>query len=448
MNLVVKGHASTVSNGVYSIADYISLPIAMLCAAPLLIRHLGMDQYAVWILASAAVSGGMLMSSWFGDAAVKHISACRGREDHAGAERVLRTMLGINLGLGLTVASLLYAATPLLVAHLPNVNTVLRANYQKSLAIGCALLVVKAVESVFISTQKAFERYGVASQLNILIRATTIVVAVVVAERSGSVVMIMWATLFVSLLGLALQGYGVWRDMRPKRLLPQWHHETAHELFGFGCYSWLQALVGMLTQHADRLIVGYMLGTQALTYYSICVQAAQPIHGVVSSGLHTLFPHLGARIHTVRATEMRRKIVSALAVNVALVVTLTAPMMIWSRYLLREWMGAEFSEHASATLTIIALGFALMGLNVTGYYILMALGRIRPLVIVNSTGAAAMLILIALLTPKYGIVGAAIGRLVYGPITWITYRSIGAAVHSAERPVQEFTIMPEAYENG
>ncbi len=363
-------------------------------------------------------------------------------------EHILRTLLGINLALGATVGLLLYAATPLLVTHLPHLSVALRASYQKSLAMGCALLIVKPLESVFICTQRAYERYGAAGRLSIPIRVVTIIVAVVIAKYGGGVVAIMQATLFIALVGLVLQGHGVWRDVRPTSLMPQWHRETARELFGFGCFSWLQAVVGLLTQHADRLIVAYMLGTQMLTYYSICIQAAQPIHGIAASGLHIIFPHLGARLFVAKTGEVRRKIAIAFAVNIVLVVALAVPMMLCGHYLLSIWMGSDFAAHASTVLTITTLSFAMLGLNVTGHYILLALGRIRTLAFINIAGAAAMLTAIALLTPKFGITGAAAGRLLYGPITWIIYYSIVRALKTPGRPGLEFGMLPEAYENG
>src|ERR1700733_3953212 len=107
MSLIAKLRSVHISNATYGIADYISLPALMLCSAPFLLRRLGVEQYAIWVLASAAVTSGILLSAGFGDAALKYISAYRGDNDHPGVERIIRTLLGINLALGTTVAALL-----------------------------------------------------------------------------------------------------------------------------------------------------------------------------------------------------------------------------------------------------------------------------------------------------------------------------------------------------
>jgi O-antigen/teichoic acid export membrane protein len=237
-------------------------------------------------------------------------------------------------------------------------------------------------------------------------------------------VAILWATLLIAVVSLGLQMETVRRHFSLRSLWPSWQLESIRELFGFGCFSWLQGLVGLFTGQADRFLVGYLLGAQSVAYYSLCVQVALPIHGIASAGLQVLFPYLAARLGVMSVIETRRKLWTAFTANVALVAILAVPVVFGSHFILRLWMGADFAAHASVALSVMAIGFALLGLNVTGYYVLMALGRIRLLALVNLIGAVAMLAAIAILAPRFGIVGAAVGRLVYGPITWVTYLSL------------------------
>jgi O-antigen/teichoic acid export membrane protein len=384
------------------------------------------------VLASAAVTSGILLSAGFGDAALKYIAAYRGNKDHAGVERTVRTLLGINLALGTTVAALLWLLIPVLVSHLPNVSPELRTSYQRALGIGCILLVVKAVESVFICAQRAYERYDIAARFTIATRVATIGAAVGVAAFRRGTVMIMILTLLVALISVVLQAHAVRRRLAIHSLLPSLQRASVRQLFSFGAFSWIQGLTGLLTGQADRFLVGYLLGTHALAYYSICVQVALPIHGVAAAGLQVLFPYLAARLDVLSISAMRQKFQTAFAANVALVAFLAAPVIFGSRYILRLWLGQEFAMQASVALSVTACGFALLGLNVTGFYMFMAMGRIKLLALVNVVGAAAMLAAIAALAPRFGIVGAAAGRLVYGPIICVIY----VPLHKALRAIQ------------
>jgi O-antigen/teichoic acid export membrane protein len=430
MSLVSRLRSVHVSNAGYGIADYVSLPALMLCSAPFLLHRLGVEQYAIWVLASAAVTSGTLLSSGFGDAALKYIAAYRGSNDQAGVERTLRTLLGINLLIGSAVGAALWMLIPLLVSHLPDLTPELRTAYARALAIGCVLLVVKVMESVFICAQRAYERYDIAARFTIATRIATIGAAVTIAARGGGAVAIMQATLPIALASAGLQGGAVRRRLAVRSLLPRLHRESVRELFGFGAFSWLQGLVGLLTGQADRFLVGYLLGTRALAYYSICVQIALPIHGIAAAGLQVLFPYLAARLDLLSAGAVQRRFRAAFATNVALVALLAVPIIFGSRFILRLWMGPDFASHAAVALSITACGFALVGLNVTGFYILMAMGRVRLLALVNVAGAMAMLAAIAILAPRFGVVGAAAGRLVYGPIICLIYIPLHSALRT------------------
>ena len=432
MIFITRLRSVHISNATYGIADYISLPALMLCSAPFLLYHLGVEQYAIWVLASATVTSGFLLSAGFGDAALKYISTYRGNHDHAGTERIVRTLLGINLVLGITVAALLALFIPPLVAHLPNVSASLQISYQHALEIGCVLLVVKVVESVFICAQRAFERYDIAARFTIATRVVTIGAAVIIAALGRGTVAIMLSTLLVALISVVLQAFTVWRHLAIHSLLPSLHPASMKELFSFGAFSWLQGLVGLFTGQADRFLVGYLLGTHALAYYSICVQAAMPIHGIAAAGLQVLFPYLASRLRVLSNTALRQKFAAAFAANIALVAILAFPVIFGSRYILSYWLDPNFAAHASLTLSITACGFALLGLNVTGFYMLMAMGRIKLLVFVNTVGAAVMLVAITLLAPRFGIAGAAAGRLLFGPIVCIIYIPLRNALRIAQ----------------
>jgi O-antigen/teichoic acid export membrane protein len=186
----------------------------------------------------------------------------------------------------------------------------------------------------------------------------------------------------------------------------------------------------LFTGQADRFVIGYILGTQAVVYYTISVQAAQPIHGIASAGLHVLFPHLGVRFATMTRSGIREKIKRALALNAALILVLAGTLIAGSRFLLQHWMGRDFAAHAAVPLAIISCSYALLGLNVTAHYILMAMGRMRFLALLNALAAVVMLAAMVLLAKRFGLIGAASARLIYGPITWIVYPALAKMLRS------------------
>jgi O-antigen/teichoic acid export membrane protein len=411
----------TVANGAYSVAEYISQPLGLLLSAPYLLRHMGAAQFGIWVLASSAVNGGNALSTGFGDAAVKYVAMYRGQGDVSGVSRIVRGMISINLVLSAIIASALWGLAPLVATHIAHLDTTMRDVCRQSIRIGSLLLVVRSIDSVFASTLRAFEQYGPPVRISICSRVAALVGAVLLVARGRGVVEIMVATLCISAFAVAAQGWAVRAAIGKAGILPSLHLETLRMIAGFGCFSWLQALSAVIFGQADRLVIGLLLGAPAVAAYALCDQAAQCIHGTVAAGFHVLFPHLSARIESESIAEVRHTLWTAFKSNATLVVLLCAPVILLSRPILALWMGHDFAQQAWLLLSILGAGSALLAMNVTAYYGLLAVGRVRLVMLVNLAAGAAMLLLMILLTPHFGIVGTACGWLIAGPVTCLLY---------------------------
>jgi O-antigen/teichoic acid export membrane protein len=429
---------AAVINGVYAVADYVALPLGMLLAAPYLLRHLGAAQFGVWLLASAAVSSGSLVSSGFGDAAVKYVAMYRGRSDWRGVERVVRAMLATNLSLGGVCAVVLWCLAPYAVHHIPHVDPDLAPACLQAFRIGAALLAIRSIDSVFVSTLRAVERYGPAVRISVYSRAGSLVASVVLVALGFGVTGIMLATLFISSIAAVAQAVAVRIHVGKVVLLPSFHRATISMIAGFGFFSWLQALSAVAFSQIDRIVVGIFLGAPAVAYYGICAQAAQPIHGIIAAGFHALFPHLSSRSESEPLSALKPTVITAFKINLALAALLAAPLVLFSYSILTVWMGQEFARQSSLVLTIIAASFALLALNVTAHYAMLAIGMVRSVTFINLAAGAAVLLLMLMLTPRFGVTGTACARLIYGPITWAMYlplwRRLQASTASTSEP--------------
>jgi O-antigen/teichoic acid export membrane protein len=199
--LASKTRRQGCANSFYGVADYLVWPIGMLLAAPFLLKHLGTSQYGIWILAGAAVSSGGMVSGSFGDAVIKYVGDCRARADWRGVTRIVRNMISINVMLSGILAIALWYLAPCLSRQVVKTHFELQAICLQSLRIGSVLLVMKAIESVFISTLRAVETYGSTVRISICSRIAILAVAIVLASSGHTVVSIMVATSFITAVG-------------------------------------------------------------------------------------------------------------------------------------------------------------------------------------------------------------------------------------------------------
>ena len=416
--LPLKEH---LSNAAYGVLDYTAYPIGMLLAAPVLLRHLGVTQYGLWAVATATVSAGGTIASGFGDANIQHVAKIRSRGDMDGVIRAVRSTMGINLLMGTVLALICWVLVPHVSGRIASSDAGSQIACLWSLRIASLLILVRAIESVCISTQRAFERYGAAVLISIFARLLTLFAAVPLAERGLGVVSIMVGTGVLTTAGTIAQLIRLKQHLGTAPLLPSFDRSATVALLSFGIFSWLQAVSGVIFTQTDRLMLGVSLGATAVTAYVLCVQMAQPIYGIAAAGLHFLFPHLAGLQTNHNSSVLRQVVLTAVAFNAAFVAVSTTTVLFMGHEVLRLWVGASIAEKSVALLAPIAWGFALLGLNVTGYYAMLALGRVRTVTTLGIAGGATMVALMTLLLPRMGISGLVVARLSYGAISLLVY---------------------------
>ncbi|MGC2298353.1 MAG: WecB/TagA/CpsF family glycosyltransferase [Acidobacteriaceae bacterium] len=408
-------------NAVCGVLDYAAYPVGMLLVAPVILRCVGVERYGVWAVATAAISAGSILASGFGDANIQQIASDRGAGDSSRLLQTVRSTMGIHVVLGLCIGLIGWMVSPYVARHVVAHDAALETDCLWSLRIAGVVMLVRAIESVCISTQRAFERYGPAVYVSIAGRLLSLALAAVLACISRSVAGILAASLVVIVAS-------VWMQLGRLRVLlgagslgPRFERDSFCALFHFGIFSWLQALAAIIVGQADRLVAGVALGATAVASYALCVQIAQPLYGLTSSGLHFLFPHLAGRRAASSATELRRIVGRAFLVNLGMTAVGTALLLVLGTRVIRVLAGESIAAAAAPVLPLIVWGTALLAMSVTAYYALLAFGRVRIVTFISIAGGCAMLLPLGWLIRSYGVHGIAIARLAYGGAAMLLY---------------------------
>jgi O-antigen/teichoic acid export membrane protein len=427
------------SNAAYGVLDYMAYPAGMLVVAPIAVRNLGAAQFGVWMIANAALSIGSIMASGFGDANIRYVSMARGGNDQARLSGAVRSTMGIHILLGATIALISWTLAPAAAARIASSNAELRIECLWCLRVASLLILVRAVETVCVSTQRAFERYGAAVRISVIARLLALASAAVLPLAKQGVVSVMIATAIFITVSLGMQLVQLKRLLGAHSLWPSFDRETTHALLGFGIFSWIQAVSGILFGQVDRLITGIYLGAAAVASYALCAQMAQPIYGIAASGLHFLFPYVSARVTEGSVKPLRRTVLLAFGANFLLVAFCTAMLLVLGTRLLTLWGGVAIARAGGSVLPLLVWSTAAQALSVTGTYTMLALGRVRLVTFLNLAGGAAMLLAARWLLPKYGMHGMAMARLFCGPFTLLVYIPLAAMLFRKTRILSRTT---------
>ncbi len=409
------------TNAGYGVLDYISYPLGMLLVAPIVLHRLGAAEYGLWMIATAIISAGGIVASGFCDACIQRIAQLRGIGEFSVMPQTVRSMLGINILLGVVLAAGVWIVAPFAVPHIANSSLTSPSECLISIRLASLLILVRAIESVFVGAQRAFEQYRGTVQISTAVRLITLVSAAILALSGQRTISILIATSVFLVIGTYLQFRHFRKFLGSVSLWPRLHLAETQVLLQRGVFVWMQALGGVVFGQFDRILLGASLGALAVTPYSLCVQFAHPIFGLTAAALNFLFPYLSGRATTISTAVLKRTLLKAFACNLILVASAAAFLLLFGDQLIRIWAGPVVAQSAAPILPPIVLGSALVGLGVTGTYAMQALGLFRTVAYISLIGRAAMLLLMIDLLRHHGIQGLALSRLGYGSVALLVY---------------------------
>jgi O-antigen/teichoic acid export membrane protein len=409
------------SNATYGVIDYISYPLGMLVAAPIVLRQIGSAEYGLWMVSTAIVSAGGIIASGFCDAAIQRTAKFRGTAQIRPIARTVRSLLAINFSLGFVVALVIWILAPAAARHLAISPLISVRECIVCVRIAAVLTLVRAIEAVAVSIQRAFEDYRGTVQISTAVRLLTLgFAAILVSLYGGRTPSIMIATAALLTAGTILQ----FRNLRRFVSAPAWPAFISREtrtLLRSGLFLWIQAFGSVLFRQFDRILLGVSLGAAAVASYSLSIQLAEPLFGLTASGLSFFFPYLSARSSSLSAPALRSTVFKALLCNLLMVGAGAGVLLLFGNRLLQLWAGRSVAHSAASILPLIIVGAALSGLSVTGVYAAQALGLFRVTACINLGSRAALLLLMFYLLRHGGVHGLAVARLLYGAAALLVY---------------------------
>ena len=429
-----------IANAGWGVLDYAAYPAMMFVVAPVVLHRLGAAEYGIWSVTTAVISIGGVIASGFGDASIQRVARLRGQEDLAAAKatmvQTVRSLLTLHLVLGTLLALIAWCAVPMMAVRLAHAQPAQTRECVIALRIASVLILLRALETVPVSTQRAFEQFGSSVRINTAVRLVTLVAAAMLALAGRHVVSMLMMTAAALAIGTLLQYRELERLLGADALYPAVDRASLQTLLRTGVFTWLQALGGVIFSQLDRVVLGVAVGAAAAAPYMLCVQFAHPIAGLTGSALSFLFPHLSRSVAE-RPAELAKTLAWAFVCNLALVATGAGLLLFAGERLIRSWAGADVARSAAGLLPCVVAGSALMGLSVTATYALLAMGDFRLVALANMAMRVLMLVAILLLASHHRVSGLAWTRLGYGVMCLMLYVPLWLRLRKLRR-VREF----------
>lgn len=169
----------------------------------------------------------------------------------------------------------------------------------------------------------------------------------------------------------------------------------------------------------DSVMIGFIKGATENGYYNAAVRIKFILVSIVTSLGAVLLPRASYYLENNYIDEFKK--ISKKAIN--FVILISIPMMIYFIMFAKEsilFLAGDSYAKSIAPMQIIMPTLLFIGLtNIMGIQMLVPLGKEKYVLYSEIAGALIDLVLNALLIPRYGAAGAAVGTLVAEVVVWI-----------------------------
>jgi O-antigen/teichoic acid export membrane protein len=343
--------------------------IVSLITVPMYLAHIGAARYGVLAIV-------WMLQGYFGyfdlglAAATSNRIAQLAESTAAERESVLWTALALNAGFGMFGGAALFALGRVLFAQFhiaPQMNAEVLAALPW-IACSVPLATISGVFSGALTGREQFASLNAVQFAGTLIFQVAPLLTAIAFKPDLEYVI--GAAIAGSVSALLLKIAVVFRIF-PLRLEAGPARRWIKPLFSYGAWVTVTNLASPLLETADRLLIGSVLGPQAVAWYQVPFNLAIRVRilpGVISTTLFPRLSSLDAQSATVLASRALRGIASMMTPLIVFGIFLMQPF-------LTVWTGHEFASHAASVGEAILVGIWFNALAFIPYSHLQAIGR-------------------------------------------------------------------------
>lgn len=403
---------SVLKNAVWNVVPS-GIGIALLIfATPIYLRVMGEDKFGLYMLLVAVTVPFEILNSGTAQATIKFLAEWLPKSRHTEATAMVRVNLLLNLIIGLIAVGSLYLAAPWLAENAFKIPQDLQpdaiASFRLAGPIWFLMQVSQSLTAPTIAVQNFFLPAVVQS-----VRLIFLYLGGIVAIKTfQSVASLQLWSLATILAACCFWGGKVGRGLGWLAILPGYDGAAFKKTFGFSIWQMLNALTGSVSQQADRILLGSLLGVASLAPYGIAVGIQQRLVTLVWSAFGSLFPAVSAGSSGTAAQRVFQEAKIFRHGNVISMVGCLGYMLLalFAHDACKLWLGDTPETPLAATLLIWLLLLAIVAAP-SGEIFQFMLGRgLMRIAVAGNLAMAIVTIVVSWVSiRRFGVEGAVIG---------------------------------------
>ena len=415
--------------------------LAALATVPLVVAGLGEAGYGLYALVTAIVGYFAVIDINVTAGSVKFIAGQHARGEH---ERVAATLcfgLVVYALIGAVGALGLAAGAQLLVTRVFAVPEALTLEAIACLRLAALGFLFGQLQAYLQSVPQGLMRFDVSGRIEMVFGTLVPLLTVLVLLLGQG----LFEVIALRVAASAAHCLVLWRSVR--HLLPalrwRWPERTLRSnILGFSSWSFLSRFAALSYAHADKLIIGALVGVTGLAYFTVAATLANRVLGLTFRLSGVFFPAASALAAGGELARLDRAYLKATRYVVYLNAAMLVLLAVFAYPLLRLWMGPEFARSGAAVLALMALSQFVDSLTSLPSLVNDGMGHPRVSGLFAVARAIAGLGIVYAGVAGWGIVGAAWGHLVAATVFTLAFL---VAVHGRTVPTTLARLCRQAY---
>lgn len=399
---------NTLLNGSAQVASILASIVLM----PLLIRAFGLVGYGLFMLASSVVAYAALLDLGVGSALTKLVAEHATKGDTQALRQAVSSALLFYTLVGFTVAAamLLVGAAVGSIFDVDQSGAIL---LRDMLWLGAVFQLVYWPASTGRHVLAGLQRYDVLAVTGVLATVLSIVAAVVVLFTGRG------PLLLVGLNGAVIAVVSIANVAMARRLSrvrsAALSGASRLQLATIFSFSWAVFVVQIVDvvfyQQTDRLLLGILAGAAAVGLYEAAAKFNALITYLAALTVSAVLPLASSMGAEGRTASLRSLFVRGTKYGAALIAPVTIVLAVFASPLIEVWLGPGFAGQGVVAQVLI-LPHVIVSLGLMGDTIVISQGRLGRRIPWIVLQAVVNVVLSALLIPRIGVMGVAIGTMV------------------------------------
>lgn len=384
--------------------------LAALATVPLIVAGLGDASYGVYALVTAIVGYFAVIDINVTAGSVKYIAAQHARAEHARIAETLCFGSAIYALIGLIGGLGLFFGAGFFVREVFTVPPRLAADAVASLQLAALGFFFGQLQSYLNSVPQALMRFDVSGRFEMVFGTLVPLATVGVLALGFGLVEV----IALRVLASAAHCLVLWAGIR--RLLPdlrwRWPERGLRAgILGFSAYSFLSRFAALSYAHADKLIIGALVGVTGLAYFTVAATLANRVLGLTFRLSGVFFPAASMLAAGGELARLDQAYLKATRYVVYLNAAMLVLLAVFAHPLLAYWMDARFAQNGAVVLALMALSQFVDSLTSLPSLVNDGMGHPRVTGLFAVARALAGTLVVYAGVAGWGIAGAAWGHL-------------------------------------